>query len=224
MVTIHLHGPQAGLLKEPLRVVAATVEEALSALRQIKGFKPIPGKHAMVYQILGRERMNDLMKPLQADEEIHLVPAMCGGGGKGSAIGSILLGAALIAVAWWNPIFLGLGATTIGLMLTVGASLALGGLMALMSTPPADLNSVQYGDAGGDPMASKYLGSSKNTTKIGTRIPIAFGRNKIPGHILSFNISSSFGVGTPYLSTVIEPGTTPPATGAANMNPTAVYP
>lgn len=226
MISIYVHGPQANLAEWPLKCATNSIQEALNSLRQVKGFGPVPGQHQIAYQIVGRDTFDLLMAPVLGDEELHLVPAMIGGGGKAGGIGAVLLGVALVVVAVAAPEFLlGIGLTQgmISGMFAFGLSLALSGLLSFLATPTADTAGTLAEDAA-DPGASRYLGSPKNTVKIGTRIPIPFGRVKISGHILSINISSSFGTDTPYLSNVTEPGTTPSPSQASRMTPSAVYP
>jgi len=60
--------------------------------------------------------------------------------------------------------------------------MAAGGIMQLISPAPKQDST--------DPDASKYIGAPGNTTKIGTRIPILYGRRKIFGQILSLDIEA----------------------------------
>lgn len=65
-----------------------------------------------------------------------------------------------------------------------GTSLILQGTMGLLSpTPATTANS-------NDPEASKYLNSAQNTTALGTYIPVGYGRYRVGGHYISFNIST----------------------------------
>lgn len=235
-VTIHLHGPQAGLLAAPYRCVADTVEEAMNALsKMVPGLAPVPGQTRPVYEIVGFDHPDQLFSPLPPEKrELHLVPSVQGGGGKGGGFLQIALGVVLIALAWWNPgALLGTAAlfgagtmSMVGLTLSFGISLLLGGLLALIATPTPDTMGTSNFDAssgGADPASSRYLGSNKNTTKLGTRVSIAFGRNKIPGQYISFNIDSTEGLDTPYNAVAVtnDPDIAP---GSAHFTPTAVYP
>lgn len=119
----------------------------------------------------------DLLLHAETDaEEVHLIPAMFGGGGN---FGKILLGGALIAGAIFIP---GVGAALGGFlkstMIAMGASMALQGVMGLFFKSP--VNSKE-----GDPEPSRYLGTNQNTTAQGTPITIACGRINIAGHWLS---------------------------------------
>jgi predicted phage tail protein len=123
--------------------------------------------------------------------EIHLVPAMHGGGGKW---GQIIMGAALIAVGavltWVVP---GGAAYGIPLMMTGGGMLLGGVAQFFMKAPSVDKSQ--------DPPASKFLGNSKNTTNIGTLITMAWGRVKLGGHWLSVQVDSNDLVTTSFPAT-----------------------
>ena len=74
-----------------------------------------------------------------------------------------------------------------------------------------------------DPESSRYLGSTKNSVKIGTRVSICFGRNKVPGHFVSFNVDSTEGVDTAYNPIVVTNNPDLPPDGSAHWEPTRVY-
>ena len=64
------------------------------------------------------------------------------------------------------------------------ASLAVGGLIQML-TPQPDLSVDSE-----DQEKSRYLPANKNTTKIGTPISLLFGRRKVYGHYLSFDVDA----------------------------------
>lgn len=109
-------------------------------------------------------------------EEVHIVPAMFGGGGK---FFGIILGGLMIAAALTLP---GLGvALSAGLkssLLVSGAIMVAQGVVGLFMKAPT----ISKAD---DPPASKYLGISQNTTASGTPITLACGRINLAGHWLS---------------------------------------
>jgi predicted phage tail protein len=114
--------------------------------------------------------------------EIHLMPALSGGGGK---FGSILLGVALIASIFVLPA-IGIGLTTamVTSMAITGGMMILQGVVGLfMKAPKIEKNS--------DPAASKYLGINQNTTAVGTPITFAFGRIDLHPHWLSLQSDST---------------------------------
>lgn len=111
-------------------------------------------------------------------QELHLMPAMRGGGGKW---GQIILGAALIGVAFipgfQGVALLGLNITR-GMIFMMGAGMMMAGIsQVFMKAPTVDKSA--------DPPASKYLGINKNTTAAGTLIAGAWGRIKLSGQWLS---------------------------------------
>lgn len=111
-------------------------------------------------------------------EEIHVIPAVFGGGGK---FGSIILGAALIGLSFIpgagpaGTLLLGKYASA---AMVAGATMVLNGVVGLFMKAPSISRE-------NDPEASKYLGLNKNTTAIGTPITLAWGRIPPKGHYLS---------------------------------------
>lgn len=67
----------------------------------------------------------------------------------------------------------------------LGTSLIIGGVMQMLSPSP------KVSANASDPEASKYLGAPGNTTALGTYIPIGYGKFKVSGHYISFNISTT---------------------------------
>jgi len=115
-------------------------------------------------------------------EEVHLMPALRGGGGK---FGSIILGAITVVVG------IALLATPFGVPLIIsGGLMIVQGVIGLFLKAPT-LKGVE------DPEASKYLPVNKNTTAIGTPMIMAYGRIDLAGHWLSLQSDSnnlSYGV------------------------------
>jgi predicted phage tail protein len=186
---LFFHGYLKNLVPDGVELSGNTVTEILNGLaKQVKALQPSlkGGKH--VIQVAGFSSVESLVKPLTDDvTELHLVPAMQGG--KGGffriVIGAIILTAAVLAAPATGGSSLLAAFNAAGWVSAAaifGTTLILGGLLELVSpAPKMDLD-------GND--ASKYLGASTNTTKIGTRIPLMYGENMWHGHILSFNVSS----------------------------------
>lgn len=168
---------------------ADSAAEAINAFsRQTKVLNPIPGEHRPVFKVLGHDGVEDLLDKTREDSDIVLVPAMMGGGGRGGFM-QILIGAVLIAASF-IPGLQGvtvLGMSITSMLLSMGISMMLGGLLQLISPAP----SLDTGPQGQDTEASRYLGTPKNTVQSGTRIPLAYGENKVYGQFLSFNIQAS---------------------------------
>ncbi len=74
-----------------------------------------------------------LNEPLEHGAVIHIVPRLAGA--KSGGIFQAVLGAALIAVAWWNPVGW-LGAAVVSGMYAAGASMILGGVAQMLAPKP----------------------------------------------------------------------------------------
>lgn len=116
-----------------------SVAEAIRALcALLPGFEQHVRKHsAPGYRVLVGKRLgvSEEELPMHSTGDIQLVPVVRGSGGKW---GQVILGAALIAVAWWNP----MGWTASGAFLSqatlygMGASMLLGGISQMLVKQP----------------------------------------------------------------------------------------
>lgn len=150
---------------------------ASSAADALEGWsRQVGADRSMTVQVLDF----DTEEKLRADTdvtELHVVPAMHGGGGVARiAIGALMIvgGILLIPV---NPV---IASAVIG----AGIGMVLGGVMSLFMKSPSVSKEK-------DPEASKYLGSGKNTAGIGTIIGRGGGRMLIGGHYLSIQVNSN---------------------------------
>ncbi len=116
-------------------------------------------------------------------EDIHIVPVISGAGRGG--LGKILLGAALIAGAFFVPVAAGNIGLAAGIkagslakvgflsktMLLVGANLALTGVSEMLfpMPKPKEFKSEQ------DPQLSFSFSGTQNTSRAGTPVPIVYG-------------------------------------------------
>lgn len=180
---IVLHGALAKEFTGVAEFAVETVAEAIKAFLVTTGsLRPIPGRPRWSVRAVGFDTVESLFEPTDV-EEIHLVPSFCGGK-KGGFI-QIALGVVLIALSF-VPFF----APLAPFLLSAGISMLLGGLASMLSPSPkrdTGNNSTQASN----PEASKYLGAPGNTTTYGTRIPIPYGRNKLFGHYISFDIDAT---------------------------------
>jgi predicted phage tail protein len=185
---VFFHGPYKSAHDGPVEVEAETVREAIALVTsQLPFFTP---------DLSGRKRIRvrgiDTVEALDqaGPEEIHIYPPLTGG--KNGGFVQILIAVVLITVALMLPgggfaAIMAMEASFLATTLaTIGVSMIVGGLIQiLMPTPTIDSPS------GSDSVeGSKYLGARGNTTKVGTRIPLLFGEDKIFGHILSFNVDA----------------------------------
>lgn len=190
-VKVVLHGYLKKLYPHPIELSGFSAAEILNGLtRQVKELRPQLGKAPHVVQVVGYDTEQLLKGPIKKDQkELHVVPALTGG--KGGFF-KVVLGVALIAASFYiGPAGLSIAGSlsiSAGSVFSFGLSLVLGGLLELLS--PAPEIDKQGNAQGGDPEASKYLGANQNTTKIGTRIPIAYGLNRLYGHYVSFDVDA----------------------------------
>lgn len=178
---ITFHGKLADDYGAVHHIEAGSVREAVTALTsQIGFYEDRLVLERPLVRIVGHDSEESLD---ENPDEIHIVPAVAGGKG----VGKILLGAALIGIAIINPGIGGmiLSQAGVSLFAGLGVSLMLGGLAQLFTKAPS-LSKPS------DPDASKYLGLSNNTTKIGTVRSYSMGRIKLTApHLLALNVDST---------------------------------
>ncbi len=113
-----------------------TGSEAIRALAmQIPAFRQKLSDGWYQVRIAGRdagetELSARLNEPLANGAVIHIVPRLAGA--KSGGVFQVVLGAALIAVAWWNPVGW-LGAAAVSGMYAAGASMILGGVAQMLA-------------------------------------------------------------------------------------------
>jgi predicted phage tail protein len=194
---IYLHGYLSGLCPSPVEIEAYTVADAIKILCASTGkaLQPnaVTGRHQI--KVVGFETAESLYAPCSASD-LHLVPNFAGGksGGFQVILGVVIIAAAVVL----SPFTMGgsavLGASMATSIALTGASMALGGLLQLVSPAPK-LNALA---SSGASTGSAYLSASQNTVAIGTRIPVLVGRFPISGQYISFNIVAA---GVPSLTT-----------------------
>jgi predicted phage tail protein len=164
------------------RVLEADVATAAEAVRFLLTNWPeleahMAQQHYRVHTAGEDLTLDDVHNPM--GREIQIVPVMAGAG----AIGRILLGIALIAVA--SVVTFGtvgglfaagaLNAAVFGL----GASLVLGGIAQLLTpTPKTDEDE-------GDPKKSFSFSGIQNTTRAGVPVPVVYGEMLVGGIVVS---------------------------------------
>lgn len=174
---IVLHGYLKDLYPGELRFDVRSAAEAIKAMCQQTGaFRPIDGRKHKI-RALGFNTKDDLMSPTDK-EEIHLIPQFTVGK---SPLIQVALGTVLIAAG----IGLGLaGFPQAGILVaSFGLSMTAAGISQMLAPTPERTTT-------GQEKSSKYLGSSANTVKIGTPIPIIYGKRRVFGHYLSVNITA----------------------------------
>lgn len=124
-----------------------------------------------------------LHEPLPEGAIIHIVPRMAGA--KSGGFFQVVLGAALIAVAWWNPLGW-LGAAAVSGMYAAGAGMVLGGV-AQMLAPKAKMPSSKQTDNG---KQNTYFSSLDNLVAQGNALPVLYGEMLTGSRTISQEIST----------------------------------
>ncbi|MDG6875079.1 tail assembly protein [Glaesserella parasuis] len=106
---------------------------------------------------------------LADDCTVHFTPVVVGAG-KSVGFVQAIVGVALIAVAWWNP--LGWTAGTAMMVGAMGASMAMGGVMQMLARPP-DMNT-KLSDS--EKQQSTSFSNIRNLTPQGRPIPLLYGK------------------------------------------------
>ncbi len=172
---IHLHDSLAALHSGPIDVQASSVAEAVSALRLYPGFNPKSGKR---YQVsIDGFGSRDAIYDHTNVKEIHLRPVMAGSGRPGMM--QIVLGVIMIAVSFFAPY---LSPAMASSLMVGGAMSILGGVLQMLAPQPSVNTTVEE--------KSRYLSGGQNTVAIGTPIPLIYGRRKVYGQYLSFDLEA----------------------------------
>ncbi len=181
------------------KVIEANLSSAAEAVRMLIANFPELDCHMadQNYKVLvgdGALTLDDLHNPV-GQEEIKIVPVIVGAGGN---VGQILSGAALIALAAFNPF----GAATIGTFgLTapiavtsllpsvgiIGAGLVLNGVAGIISPVPS---LPQGPDTAQDPRKSFSFSGIQNTSRGGTPVPIVYGKTLTGSVVISAGIDT----------------------------------
>lgn len=181
-IRIKLHGALATRFGPEFFVLAETAYDAIRALaHQHPDLQNVPFEDRPSIQIVGHPNKQSLNLPI-VGEELHILPSFWGSKSSGGLI-QIVVGAVLIAASLAFPPA-GLIATT---LVGLGASMVLGGVLQFLSPAPNRDSGIEGAT---DPDASKYLGATINTTRIGTRIPILYGKFRVGGHYISFDVQA----------------------------------
>ncbi|EKT8862018.1 tail assembly protein [Salmonella enterica] len=101
------------------------------------------------------------------------------------AVIQAVLGAALIAVAWWNPAGW-LGAAVSGMYMT-GASMILGGV-AQMLVPKPKMSEMRQTDNG---RQNTYFSSLDNMVANGNTLPVLYGEMQVGSRVISQEVSTA---------------------------------
>ncbi|HFQ7029231.1 TPA: tail assembly protein [Yersinia enterocolitica] len=188
MTTIKLHGQLGKLFGKEHQRLISTVHEATRALgATIKGFEQFmitSKRRGLTYAVFrGKENIgqDDLGYPVTA-EVIKIVPVVIGSKRAGTLqtiIGAVLVVAGAV-LSYFVPVAAGAGAA----MMKVGAVMAFGGVIQMLSPQATGLASKQ--DSANQ--ASYAFGGVTNTASQGYPVPLGYGRRRVGGAIISAGI------------------------------------
>ena len=179
MAKIKFYSDLKRFADKPIELDVSNFKELMSGLlTQIKGlqqhlrngyYKVRIGNHALSEAQL----KTDPAVKLTTDCTVHFTPVIVGAG-KGMGVGQVILGVVLIAAAFWTGgaslSAWGAGASMMGAM---GASMALSGVMTLLTKTP-DMNNSRIDE--GEKKQSTSFSNIRNLTPQGRPIPLLYGK------------------------------------------------
>lgn len=193
MVKVKLLGELGRKFGRSYQFMAVNAREVLSALsRQIKGFKEYLStahESGIGFKLVTDDpRGIDYEGVFMSCDQLVIAPIVTGSGGKGLSIGQILLGVALIGLAFvpFGGAFAGLAAggkaAGSAILFSLGASMFLTGIAGLLSptvqTPSSDTKKKE----------SYLFDRAAELTVQGYAVPVVYGRYLIEASLI---ISSS---------------------------------
>lgn len=132
--------------------------------------------------VIFRDRRNighEEFELLGPGDELRIIPVIRGS--KRAGVFQALLGTALVAAAIWMP---GVSIAASNLMFSVGAAMAVGGVVQMLSPQVAGLRMRQDPDN----KPSYAFGGPVNTTASGNPVPLLYGQREIGGAIISAGV------------------------------------
>ncbi len=190
MATIILLGELGRQFGRRHKMVVSSAAEAVRALsanfptfeRELVS----SGERGVGYKVLvGRDELNlERLHEPSGQQRITIAPVISGAGGNG--LGQIILGAALIAVAWWNP----MGWAAAGSFLSqatlysVGTSMILGGVAQMIAPTPKSTEPSERPEN----KPSYAFNGAVNTTAQGQPVPVGYGRLIVGSGVISAGI------------------------------------
>ncbi|WP_430444789.1 MAG: tail assembly protein [Pseudomonas piscis] len=186
--TVLLSGSLARRFGRRHKVVTSSGwRDVIGYFKQFQGFeqhmKDSAGKGLRYALFNGRENLaeDDLGKPTGRDV-LRIVPVI--EGSKRAGLIQTVIGVAIIALSWWNP--LGWSAAAVQFGYATGASLAIGGVIQMLS-PQAKGLSTQDGP---NNRPSYSFSGAVNTSVQGNPVPLLYGRMIVGSAVISAGIYS----------------------------------
>ncbi|MFM0218288.1 tail assembly protein [Paraburkholderia caledonica] len=179
--TIRLYGVAGARFGRVHRFAVSSTAEAMRALcTQVSGFEKFlmnAKDNGLTFAVFkGRKNLGEkeLEHPV-GDDEIRIAPVLVGS--KKAGLFQTILGAALIVVGVLTSAYGG------GSLIGLGASLALGGVMQMLSPQTAGL-----AGTGPDNGTSYYFNGPVNSSAQGEPVPLVYGRMRVGSKVISAGI------------------------------------
>lgn len=185
---IELHGILAEKFGKSFDFDVESTREACEALSyQVDGFRQFmmtAHESGLFFAVF----YDDNEQSISADEVemktgakvIRIVPKITGAGGDSGGLLQVVLGAALIGVAWFSG---GLSIAAAESLMASGAAMAIGGAASLLMPRPT----ITPQDPDGN-KPSYAFGGAVTTVAEGNPVPLAYGRRQVGGAVISMMI------------------------------------
>ncbi|WP_369070776.1 tail assembly protein [Burkholderia gladioli] len=188
--TIRLYGVLGTKFGREFRLAVSSTAEAVRALDVIvPGFRAFmlnAKDNGLAFAVFNGSRNlaeDELHHPV-GDEDIRIAPVLMGS--KSGGLFQIILGAALIAASFFIPPAgaFGIAALSQGAFLGLGASMAIGGVVQMLSPQVSGLASANSPNNG----TSYYFNGAVNSVAQGDCVPIVYGRMRVGSKRVSAGI------------------------------------
>lgn len=184
---VKLYGKLRKFGNEFYLAVASPAEAIRALCVQVPGFEKFLAeskKNNLEYAVFnGKQNIGEEEIGFQGTGDIRIAPIISGS--KRNGLFQTVLGAALIAVAYFNP-FGALSGPAVTALMAGGISLAAGGVVQMLSPQPKGLDSREPTEN----RPSYAFSGPVNTTAYGNPIPILGGKRVCGGAIVSAGLYS----------------------------------
>lgn len=176
MVQVKFYGSLKRFADEPLELDVGNFKELMSGLlTQIKGLRQHLRHGYYKVRVGSKYLSEEQLKAnpiidLKDDCTVHFTPVVAGAGKGGGGL-QMIVGAVLIAIAYINP-FGYLSGPMVTAMYAAGASMALSGVVGLLTKPPEMNNKYDEGEK----KQSTSFSNIRNLTPQGRPIPLLYGK------------------------------------------------
>jgi bacteriophage lambda tail assembly protein I len=176
LVQVKFYGSLKRFADEPLELDVGNFKELMSGLlTQIKGLRQHLRHGYYKVRVGSKYLSEEQLKTnpiigLKDDCTVHFTPVVAGAGKGGGGL-QMIVGAVLIAIAYINP-FGYLSGPMVTAMYAAGVSMALSGVVGLLTKPPEMNNKYDEGEK----KQSTSFSNIRNLTPQGRPIPLLYGK------------------------------------------------